>query len=46
LPEAKPLLDFMGQYKAKWHPTGRISMRARRKQAALNDDYMLSFLAG
>jgi hypothetical protein len=24
----------------------RISMRARRKQAAWNDDYMLSLLAG
>ena len=26
--------------------TPRISMRARRKQAAWNDDYMLSLLAG
>ena len=26
--------------------TSRISMRARRKQAAWNDDYMLSLLAG
>jgi hypothetical protein len=26
--------------------TSRISMRARRKQAAWNDDYMMSLLAG
>ena len=26
--------------------TSRISMRARRKQAAWNDDYMLALLAG
>jgi hypothetical protein len=26
--------------------TPRISMRARRKQAAWNDDYMLALLAG
>ena len=26
--------------------TARISIRARRKQAAWNDDYMLSLLAG
>src|SRR3954470_12046334 len=28
------------------HRTPRISIRARRKQAAWNDDYMLSLLAG
>ena len=37
----KIAINLMGRYR-----TPRISMRARRKQAAWNDEYMLSLLAG
>jgi hypothetical protein len=37
----KVAINLMGQDR-----TTRISMRARRKQAAWNDDYMLALLAG
>ncbi len=37
----KVTINLMGRDR-----TPRISMRARRKQAAWNDEYMLSFLAG
>jgi hypothetical protein len=37
----KIAINLMGRNR-----TSRISMRARRKQAAWNDEYMLSLLAG
>jgi hypothetical protein len=39
--DRKVAINLMGRDRAT-----RISMRARRKQAAWNDDYMLSLLAG